>query len=181
MIPIDLAVASPKDEMFNDYPPEQPTDAELEQKYTVLQTFIYPEGRGYLVAVSDGYSFPMPNPMYRESETHWRKQQVAKAEANANELAEGLDYELLDRALVLVGDFSEDGLPDVMIQMNVPKADGARDDNGLPVIEKTWFSSIPNTEMPNFPTTNLPDSVVYPPYDYAKGYGNKPAGKPANR
>ncbi len=150
------------------------SDEELNQKYTVVETFVFPEARGFLVAVNENYEFPMPPAGLLSAQSKYHQEHTDIAIANVEELISSLEYELLDRALVMVGDFSGDGLPDVMIQRNVPVESGEVDSAGNPVLETVWFANVPLTEIAHDRMRNLSDSVADPAYRSAHGFTSYP-------
>ncbi|MEM7708811.1 MAG: hypothetical protein AAF358_24885 [Pseudomonadota bacterium] len=150
------------------------TDEELNQKYTLLETFIFPKARGFLVAVNENYEFPMPAAGLLSAQSKYHQEQTDIAIANVETLVASVEYELLDRALVMVGDFSGDGMPDVMIQRNVPADDGAKDSAGNPVLQPVWFVNVPLTEIAYGRMRNLSDSVADPAYSGVQGFKSHP-------
>ncbi|MEM1089134.1 MAG: hypothetical protein AAGI67_02025 [Pseudomonadota bacterium] len=150
------------------------TDEELNQKYTLLQTFIFPEARGFLVAVNENYEFPIPVAGLLSAQSKYHQEQTDIAIANVEALIDSVEYELLDRALVMVGDFSGDGMPDVLIQRNMPADDGATDSAGDPVLQPVWFVNVPLTEIAYGRMRNLSDSVADPAYRSAEGLKSYP-------
>ncbi|MFK7957917.1 MAG: hypothetical protein AB8B96_17590, partial [Lysobacterales bacterium] len=160
-------------EIFNDYP-NQPSDEELDEKYTVLETFVFPEGRGFLVQVNGSYEFPEAMPSLMSAQSKYHQDQTDVAIAKVEELVATLDYELRDRALVMVGNFTGDKLPDVMIQLNVPVESGELTEHGTPMMETVWFANVPTTELPPRLPRNLSDSVADPAYRIANDYQTYP-------
>lgn len=160
-------------EIFNDYP-NQPSDEELEEKYTLLETYVFPEARGFLVQVNETYQFPAADSRLVSAQSKFHQDQTDVAIAKVEELVATLEVDLKDRALVFVGYFSDDRLMDVMIQRNVPVESGETGEDGQPVMETVWFANVPVTEAPHYDLNNLSDSVADPEYRVANDFQTYP-------